>query len=134
MAESVTCSSLENVQVLVRTPTHSWVGDLPAGKSGDGLGPRPFEQLMGALGSCIVVVVRLVAARKKIVLERIWTELEGHWEKADGKEQYYIDVRVRVRGDLSDEDVHRLHLAAKACPIHRFLSKATVIELETERA
>ena len=47
---TVTVRSVENLQQLVVTGDHAFVADEPVGK-GDGLGPAPYELLLGALGA-----------------------------------------------------------------------------------
>ena len=133
MGQSVTVSSIEKYQVLVRTPTHSWIGDEPTRIGGDNLGPSPFEQLVAALGCCTVITCQMYAARKKIPVEKLWADLNTHWEKNDGKETFHVEVRVRARGELSDEDLERLKAIAGKCPVHKVLSPGCVIRFEVER-
>lgn len=48
---TVTVKSVENLQQLIVTGDHAFVADEPVGKGGDGLGPAPYELLLGALGT-----------------------------------------------------------------------------------
>jgi putative redox protein len=127
MGQSVTCSSLENYQMLVRTPTHAWVADRAAAKGGDGMGPEPFEHLVAALGTCIVLTMKIYAENRKIPLEKVWVDLNTHWEKHDGKEQFHIQVDTRVRGELTEPHLKRLERVVPACPAHKLLVDSAVI-------
>ena len=73
------------------------------------------------------------ASGKGIPLEKAWADLEGHWEKQDGQEVYHVDVRLRVRGDLSEKDMRRITAAAEACPAHKIVAKGAVIRMQVEK-
>jgi len=132
MGDSVSCTSLENYQVQVRTATHSWIADEPPKNNGDGLGPNPFELLLGGLGSCTAITVVYYAGQAGIPLEKIWVDIEDDLAKSDGKEEYSIRVRIRVRGDLSEKHVERLKRAASRCPVKKVLEHGATIETEIE--
>jgi len=127
---TISCTQLENYQVQVRTSAHSWIADEPPRNKGDGLGPSPFDLLLGALGSCILVTMRFYAAREDIPLETAWVDLEDNWTQEDGKRQYQIRVAVRVRGELTDDHVEDLKRVAGKCPVHKVLAPG--IDIETE--
>ncbi len=133
MKSQVSVSTVENFQVLVRTGSHGWLADEPPAVGGDGLGPNPFDQLLGSLGSCIAVTVVNLAARAKVPLARLWIDLEGEPAEDAGSGRYRIVARIRVRGELSDRDVERLGRYAEQCPVHRILSAGAAVEMRVER-
>ena len=109
---------------------HEWIADEPVEVAGTDTGPTPYEILLGALGACIAITVRMYANRKSWPLTAINIELSHHKEHAtdcDDCEQTtgYVDViekQVTFSGDLSEEQIARLHEIAGKCPVHRTLS------------
>lgn len=128
---TVSCESIENHQVLIRSGAHAWVADEPPALGGDGLAPNPFDLLLGALGSCIVITVGHYAGQARIPLEGLWVDLAGEQSAPDAK--YRIAVLLRVRGNLADQDVERLRRAAERCPVHHILGPGADIATEIRR-
>jgi putative redox protein len=133
MGHQVFSSSLENLQLLSRTKTHAWVADAPVKFGGDGMGPVPFDLLLGSLGACTIVIVTHYAKQSSIPLEKMWVDLEDEWRKEGEEEKYYIKAKIRFAGNLSDEDIKRLRNSAARCPVRRILEKAAVIEEEIQK-
>ena len=130
MADTVSCTNLERYQVHVRTPAHALTADFSKTDGGDGLGPSPFELLLGSLGACTVATVVHFAGTSGIALHRVWADLAG--ERGDDK-TYRIRVALRVRGDLSETDVKRLLGYARQCHVHKELSRGIEIAIAIER-
>ncbi len=119
----------EGIRTTLRTSLHEWVGD--AHKSDDvpePAGPNPFVQLLGALGSCMVMTVKLYAQRKGWDLQRVEAQLVGEREPA--RPLTGVVVRIGFEGDLTDEQRERLLDISGKCPVHKTL--APVVEITTE--
>lgn len=132
MGTAVSCMSIENYQVLVRTGAHAWVADEPKALEGDGLGPNPFDLLLASLGTCTVVTVVHYAGQAKIPLVRLWAELEGQEEK-ESEKKYRIAIRLRARGELEQADLERLKRAAGRCHVHTLLAPGVDIQIDIEK-
>jgi putative redox protein len=112
----------------VRAGRHVLIADEP-GPVGDGAGPTPYDLLLGALGACTAMTVRLYAARKAWPLDSASVRLShGRRHAADagdpetkGRMIDHIDVLIDLRGPLTREQRGRLLEIAERCPVHRTL-------------
>ncbi|MGB3635679.1 MAG: OsmC family protein [Rubrobacteraceae bacterium] len=119
---------------------HTMVADEPASVGGTDEGPDPYYYLMGALGSCTAMTLRMYADRKGWPLEsatvrlkhgKIYAEDCGNCETETGKIDH-IEREIEIEGDdLSDEQREKLLGIADKCPVHRTLTSETVIEDRT---
>ncbi len=109
--------------------SHHWLADEPTGMGGDNLGPDPYEHLLAALGACTSMTIRMYANRKNMALENVSIELSHSRKHADDcnnceNQAAKIDVferRIKLEGDLSDEERTKLLLIADKCPVHKTL-------------
>jgi putative redox protein len=126
----VTARSLSNYQVEISAGRHRLISDEPP-TQGDDAGPDPFDLLLGALGSCVVITLQMYARRKQWPLTGVQIELENNTLPAEecpgcmsepGKQVTVIEKRLTFQGDLSPEQVQRLTEIADKCPVHKALS------------
>ncbi|MDA0207562.1 MAG: OsmC family protein [Acidobacteria bacterium] len=134
----VTSESSENLQVLIRTSDHELLADEPAGL-GDGLGPDPYELLLSALAACTTMTLKLYARRKGWDLQRVEVDLSHdrvhaadckECEQTEGKVERIV-VRLKIEGDLTDEQRTRIREIAQKCPVHKTLTGGATILHET---
>ena len=134
----VTSQSSENLQVLIRSSGHELLADEPEGL-GDGKGPDPYELLLAALAACTTMTLKLYAKRKGWDLQRVEVELSQdrvhaedckECEESD-EEIERIIVRLKIEGDLTDEQRKRLWEIAEKCPVHKTLVGSPTILHET---
>jgi putative redox protein len=139
----VVVTSQKNLQNEVRYGVgHAFTTDEPIAAGGDDAGPDPYTLLLGALGSCISMTVRLYARRKQWPVETVTVRLRLNRLHAkdcqDCKEKegfiHRIERAVIIAGDLSDEQHARLQEIAHKCPVHKTLTSRIVItDLKEER-
>ena len=131
---NVTVESLGDLRMLVSTTDHALIADEPKGV-GDGLGPDPYELLLGALGSCTAMTLVLYARRKDWPLRRVKADLAiervhakdcGDCEQKDGMIDQ-ITVRLHIDGDLDEAQRERLAEIATRCPVRKTLLGHPVI-------
>jgi putative redox protein len=112
---------------------HVTHADEPLSAGGTDLAPSPTEMLMGALGSCIAMTMKMYAERKGWPLTGVEMDLDFERFSAkdypaySGTEQFVHEIHEHIvlDGDLTDEQKMRLLEIAKKCPVSR------VIELPT---
>jgi putative redox protein len=134
----VTSESSENLQVLIRSAHHELLADEPEGL-GDGMGPDPYELLLSALAACTTMTLKLYARRKGWDLQRVEVDLShdrvhaADCKECDEKEGHIerIVVRLKIEGDLTDEQRTRIREIAQKCPVHRTLTGGATILHET---
>lgn len=120
---------------VVRLGGHVLRVDEPPAKGGADSGPRPHDLLLAALGACTTITVRMYAERKGWPLEHVAATLSEH--QADAPDcpgasvasgpVTCIEMRVELRGPLSDEQRARLLEIADRCPVHRMLTATVVV-------
>ena len=120
-------SKLQNV---IATGKHRILADEPVEVGGMDSGPGPYDFLLGALGACTSMTMRLYAERKSIPLARTTVTLQHSrihakdCEDCETKEGMIskIDRVIAMEGDLDDEQRKKLMEIADKCPVHRTLT------------
>jgi putative redox protein len=113
----------------ITTGRHELMVDEPA-PVGDDAGPTPYDLLLGALGACTSMTVRMYANRKDWPLEEIRVTLRhkrihakdcAECETTKGFIDH-IDLDIELAGELDDSQRERLLQIAERCPVHQTLT------------
>ncbi|MFZ3585139.1 alpha/beta fold hydrolase [Loktanella sp. DJP18] len=117
---------------------HHLIADEPTRVGGTDQGPTPYEYLAAALGACTAMTMRLYARRKDIPLAHTEVDVTHDREHLadceaceDGTPK--VDVfsrKIRLEGDLSDEQRASLLRIADKCPVHWTLESVAVIKTQ----
>ena len=110
---------------------HCLAGDEPTSAGGTDTGPTPYEALLGALGGCTVMTLRMYADRKGWPLERATVRLrtarvhEQDCEVCETEEVGPNDLEreIELTGALTDEQRERLLAIADRCPVKQTLER-----------
>lgn len=109
---------------------HHWHADEPPSIGGSDSGPTPYDLLLGGLGACTAMTIRMVAAREHIPIDSVTIMLDhnrnhardcDHCENLDARIEA-IHRRIEISGELSTRQRERLLSVANKCPVHRTLT------------
>jgi len=125
-------SKLQNV---IAAGKHRILADEPLDVGGMDSGPGPYDFLLGALGACTSMTMRLYAERKSIPLVRTTVTLKHSrvhakdCEECETKEGMIsrIERTIAMEGDLDAEQRKKLMEIADKCPVHRTLTSEIAI-------
>jgi putative redox protein len=117
---------------------HTFVVDEPVDAGGSDAGPTPYELLLGALGACTAITLRLYAARKEWPLESVEVHLAHERVHARDCEDCenpdanaYLDrisKRLVLQGPLTPDQRARLLEIADRCPVQRSLRSLVIVQ------
>jgi putative redox protein len=102
---------------VVEVGPHRLVADERVESGGEDTGPEPHDFLLVALGCCTSMTVKMYADRKGWPLREVEVELS---QKKEG-EVHVMARRIRLVGDLSEEQRGKILEIANKCPVHRTL-------------
>lgn len=115
----VTLSSDHKLRCDVNAGPHRWMIDEPSSVGGDDSAPDPVLHVLGALLSCLSIAFKLVAARRKVPIERIAGTVEATPETGKVKQ---VAIRLAVWSTAEAGAVEALLKPAKAaCYVHGML-------------
>jgi uncharacterized OsmC-like protein len=126
-------------QTRIDTGDLAVLGDEPVNSGGDGLGPSPYELLLGALGHCTVLTILLYARRKAWPVEEVSVRARHERfvvdEDQDGvvvkRKLERITQEIALGGALDAEQRARLIEIAGKCPVHRTITgELEIVEVE----
>lgn len=101
---------------------HTITADEPLDMGGLDKGPDPFELLLGGLGACTTMTIRMYADRKGWPLEKVSVKLTHRKEDDMGNTVVDIITRdITLTGKLDEEQRARLLEIANKCPVHKTL-------------
>ena len=134
MAE-VVVKSTKNFQQEITVGKHKFASDIAVESGGEDTAPGPHELLLGALGSCTAITMQMFAQKrnwevKDIVVKLTEEKIED--PSAPGAKITKLTRKIEVGGNLTQEQLDGLKVAADKCQIHKLLlgPKEVITELK----
>ena len=121
----------------VQAGKHLLVLDEPESAGGTDRGVTPYDLLAAALGGCTAMTLRFYANREKIDLTAVSVTVTHDRMHAKDcvdcltREGYIhrFDVKLRLEGNLTEEQRQKLLSIAKRCPVYKTLtSEIRIVE------
>ncbi|MEN0002285.1 MAG: bifunctional alpha/beta hydrolase/OsmC family protein [Pseudomonadota bacterium] len=115
-------------------PFHHTVADEPLAYGGTNQGMSPYGFLSAGLGACTSMTIRMYARRKGWPLNHVSVDVSHdkvHGQDAETSKAVRIDSfrrKIRLDGDLSQEQRMRLLEIADKCPVHKTLETGAKVE------
>jgi putative redox protein len=94
---------------------HRTTSDQPTAQGGSDIGPSPTELLLGSLGSCTSITLRMYAGRKGWELGKITVGLR--YTAASEGQKAHIERRLSFSKPLSEDQSSRLLEIAAKTPV-----------------
>lgn len=111
----------DDYRTKVRARGHEFHVDEPGELGGGDTAQDPYETLLGSLGACKAITVRMYANRKGWDLQEVRLDLaHSRPNGRDGAEQ--IDISISFTGDLDDDQRARLKEIANKCPVEKTIT------------
>lgn len=129
---TVTADLTHGMAVRISTEHHTWAADEPIQVGGTDLGPNPYELLLGALGACTAITIRIYCDRKGWPLESVsarFTHDKIHAEDCEHCEDEatgyldHVSAEIFIDGEFDEDAKDRLRQVAVQCPVHKTLAK-----------
>ncbi|WP_345989184.1 bifunctional alpha/beta hydrolase/OsmC family protein [Chryseobacterium sp. Chry.R1] len=123
---------------MMQTRKHSLTADEPESLGGNDLGPTPYDFLSAALAACSVLTVKLYAERRGWDLQEVYSYITHSKKHSDDLlidmekpgQIDHISKKIKLIGNLSDDQQKRLIEIASKCPVHKTLTSKVIIETE----
>lgn len=123
------------LRTIIEARNHTIIADEPTDAGGTDTGMTPTELMLGALGACAAITMRLYAQRKGWALEGVEIDLSTARYKADAYPRYTGEgdfvhefmQRIQITGDLDEAQKHRLLEIAGKCPVHKAIFEPKVM-------
>ncbi len=106
---------------------HRLLADEAVDVGGADGGPNPTELLLGALGACVAMTLKMYAGRKGWETGDITVDLAGRDENG----VFVVERTLGFGAPLSDEQRTRLTEIAGKCPVSRRITGAVEIRTVT---
>ena len=110
---------------------HRLLADEPVAMGGEDAGPAPYDYLLGALGACTSMTLRMYAELKQLPLTDVRVALSHEKIEIDGQKIDRITREITLAGELTPEQRARMLEIANRCPVLRTISGGANLRIES---
>jgi putative redox protein len=111
---------------VIASDQHTLFIDEPISDGGENKGMTPEEILAASLGSCTCITLRMYANKKGWRLRKIETTVTIDRNKE--AKNTTMTRKIKLDGELEQEQIERLLYMANKCPIHEILVNPISVE------
>lgn len=123
MATKINIKNLpEGYQSIITNGKHSIIADEPISSKGTDLGLSPTELVLSGLAMCKVATVRFIARKNNWEIRDVSATLEQEVTRGDNGLKTFVNVKLTIEGNLTNEQKEELIKQADRCYIHRLLN------------
>jgi putative redox protein len=115
----------------ITTAAHELKSDEPERRGGTDTGASPFELMLGSLGACTAITLRMYAERKQWNLGVIEVKLRL---LKDGDEPLRIERKIMIGEKIEGEQPAKLLEIADKTPVTRALAAGVAIQTVLDNA
>jgi putative redox protein len=108
----------------IRAGRHEWTADESKERGGTNTGPTPYSLLLGALGACTSITLRMYAERKGWELGEVRVDLNLFKEGEADR----IERQITFSAPLSEEQLARLAEVAAKTPVTKTIRQGAAIQ------
>ena len=135
LANAIVSGTSGYAQRITTTSGHELASDEPERRGGTNTGAAPFDLMLGSLGACTAITLRMYGDRKEWKLGAIDVKLRLVKE---GEEPAHIERQISVSEPLDGEQQAKLLEIADKTPVTKALAPGvpiqTVFETSTQPA
>jgi putative redox protein len=128
MAHATASIGKTNYATSITTGHHHLNADEGQTLGGKDSGPGPYDLLVAALSACTVITLRMYAERKHWPVDAVHADV--HFVREDDNQR--IDRRLRIEGNVDDEQRKRMAEIAERTPVTLTLKRG--LEIRTTLA
>jgi putative redox protein len=126
MTITVNTESSEGFRHSIQIDDHElFFADLPKAQGGEGSAPEPHDYFDAALGACKALTLKMYAQKKDIPLTGVTVEVK-HDNSQEQQGKYALQVKLTLKGVLTDDQRKELHRVADRCPVHKLMTTSEV--------
>jgi putative redox protein len=127
MTITVNTESSEGFRHSIQIDDHEpFFADLPKAQGGEGSAPEPHDYFDAALGACKALTLKMYAQKKDIPLTGVTVEVK-HDNSQEQQGKYALQVKLTLKGVLTDAQREELRRVADRCPVHKLMTTSEVI-------
>jgi putative redox protein len=108
----------------IRAGRHEWTADESKDRGGTDSGPNPYSLLLGALGACTSITLRMYAEGKGWELGEVRVDLNFFKEGEADR----IERQISFSAPLSEEQLARLAEVAAKTPVTKTIRQGAAIQ------